>query len=84
MASLSISVGTTSASIEETNLKAGKVLTTYAEAIGATGTSNEKALQVLRSLVIYIVGVNRHYLTRKSQESAAAALQAELDDMSWG
>lgn len=84
MASLNITIGAVSATIEETNTRANKMLTTYSEAIGASGTNNEKALQVLKSLVRHMIDTNRRYRTTQAQVEAAAALQAELDDLYWG
>ena len=84
MAELTITIGPVTATISESNARANKMLTAYSEAIGASGTSSERARQVLQSLVYHMAEVNRRYRTNQVQMVAAAALQEELNDLYWG
>ncbi len=83
MASLVITVGQLSAQVDASNAKANALLTQYAAAIGAEGTNQEKLDAVIRALVDHMKQAGRRHRYNQATVDAAAAIQAEIDGMTW-
>lgn len=80
MATLTLTVGPITATVTAGNAQAATILNAYADAIGATGTDQERTNAVVHSLARHIVGVARN----QRQEAARLAAQAEIDLIDWG
>jgi ABC-type transporter Mla subunit MlaD len=83
MASLTLTIGALDENISADNAKASDVLTKYAAAIGATGTNAEKAQAVLRALVQHMVQEGRRHHSNTAMSAAAAAVQGEVNALTW-
>lgn len=79
MATLALVVGPVSASISASNAQAATILNAYADAIGATGTDQERANAVVQHLARVIVNTARG----QKQEQARLAAKAKIDLIDW-
>jgi hypothetical protein len=83
MASLTLTIGALTASVSADNTKAPNLLNAYADAIGATGTNQQKANTVVESLVRHM---REHaHMVRKNEVTvqAIASIASELSALSW-
>lgn len=83
MASLTLTIGQLTATVTADNTKAVTVLEAFADAIGATGTNQERANAVVRALARHMVQQGQARRGNQAQEDAMAAAQAEIDGISW-
>lgn len=84
MASLTLQVGTISASVNVADATATPVLLAYADAIGAGGTNQEKANAVVQALAQHITETARRQKWKETQVNASAAAQPDIDALKWG
>lgn len=83
MASLTLTIGTLTATYTATNAKAQNVLLRYAAAIGADGTNQEKADAVVNALVRHMIEEGKRDHRNAAMATAAATVQAEIDELTW-
>lgn len=83
MASLVLTIGALSASISADNSKASNLLTQYANAIGATGTNQQKADAVVLALVRHMQQEAQRQRYNQGVGDAVAELQTEIDGLVW-
>lgn len=83
MASITIEVGSLTATINTTDAKANAVVTQYAAAIGATGTNQQKLNTVVQALVRHMQDQGRGHRAVTAQAEAMAAAQVEIDALKW-
>lgn len=83
MASLTLTIGTLTASVSANNTKASNLLNAFADAIGATGTNQQKADAALAALVLHMQEQAKRQRTNTIMAQAAATAQAEIDALNW-
>ena len=84
MASLTITIGALTATVSADNTKASNLLNAYANAIGATGTNQQKANQVVRALVDHMRYEAHRQRSNETITTAISGIQGELGELSWG
>lgn len=83
MAQLTITIGQLVASVSANNTKASNLLSAYADAIGATGTNQEKAKAVLTSLVDHMHQEAQRHASNVAVTTALADVSATLTESKW-
>ena len=83
MASLTLTVGALTATVSASNTKAANLLTQYADAIGASGTNQDKADAVVVALGRHMTEVAQRQRTNAAKSEALVNLQAEIDALAW-
>lgn len=83
MASLVLTIGPFSGSVSTTNAKASAIVTQYAEAIGASGTDEQKLDQVVLALAKHMQEQGRSHRKVALRVEALVAAQAEMDALWW-
>jgi hypothetical protein len=83
MASLTITVGALNASVAATDQKATALLEQYAASIGATGTAQQRLNAVVASLASHMRDNGVRHRHNVATAEAAAAIQAEIDALTW-
>ena len=83
MASLTMTIGPLTATVSADNTKAANLLNAYADAVGATGTNQQKADTVLASLVQHMRQEAHRHRNNVVIEQAMTDLQGELAELEW-
>ena len=83
MASLTLTIGALTATVSAGNAKASDILTQYAASIGASGTNQEKAYAVVRSLVRHMQQQGQRHRSNEAAAAAIATAQTEIDALVW-
>jgi hypothetical protein len=76
VASLTITIGALTGTLTATDAKATEVVGNYADAIGATGTNQERLQAVLRELAQHMVTVGSAYVELASVSEARESARA--------
>jgi hypothetical protein len=84
MASLTLTIGTLTVAVSETNTRATAMLQAYADSIGASGTNQQKAEKVLLSLVRHMREQAHRHRRNAAASAANESLATELGDLYWG
>lgn len=83
MASLTLTIGQLTATVSANNTKASNLLNAYADAIGATGTNQEKADAVVRALVQHMREQAHRQRHNEATIQAITDIANELAALSW-
>lgn len=83
MASLTITTNLGTRSKNATDAKANALLNDYAAAIGASGTIGQRMDAVLDALVRHMQEQARRHRSNQETAAALAAIQAEVDALTW-
>ena len=85
MASLTLTVGTTTAAVSTTNLKAQALLTEFVAATsGPTeGTAQEQADHVMKMLKQYLVDKSKDQARMTRRNARDAEIETELSGLDW-
>lgn len=83
MATLTLAIGSLTATVSATNTKATNLLTAYAAAIGASGTNQEKADAVVAALVTHMRQEAHRHRNNAVVAQAMTDLADELADLEW-
>lgn len=83
MASLTLTIGALSASKSASNAKASALTEEYADALGATGTNQERLDAVVLGLVRHMQQQAQAYRARAAQTEAMTAAAAEIAGLLW-
>jgi hypothetical protein len=83
MASLTLTIGALTASVSADNTKASNLLNAYADAIGATGTNQQKADAVIASLARHMRELAHMRRKNEATVQTLAGIANELSALSW-
>lgn len=83
MASLVLTIGALTATVSADNAKAANLLSAYADAIGATGTNQQKADAVLVALAQHMRQEAHRHRNNVTVAQAMADLVTELASVEW-
>ena len=83
MASLTMTIGQLTATVNASDAKATALVAQYAAAIGATGTQQQRANAVMQALVRHMQQQAQQQRVIVAQAEAIATAQAEIDGMTW-
>lgn len=83
MASLTITIATLSTTVTATNAKAQAVVGGYADAIGASGTDQQRLDLVGEALARHMQEQAQQHRRLSAQADAAAAVEAEVAALTW-
>lgn len=83
MASLTLTIGTLTSTISADNQKAATLVSRYADAIGATGTSQQRLDTVLAEVVRHMQFEARRHHENAAKAAVFAAITSELQALTW-
>lgn len=78
MATITVSIGTVTATVQANNARAAAVVGACADAIGAEGTDQERLQAVVNDLVRYMMETGRLQRMQAARQAAAAAANNDL------
>lgn len=83
MASLTLTIGQLTATVNASDAKAAALVTQYAAAIGATGTQQQRANAVVQALVRHMQQQAQQQRVNVAQAQALVDAQPDLDGLTW-
>lgn len=83
MANLTISIGALTAQINADNAKAQEVVSLYADAIGATGTNQQRLQTVVQGLARHMRETAQRQRRNADTAAALAAAEAAVQAVDW-
>lgn len=78
MATITVSIGTVTATVQANNARAAAVAGAYADSLGAEGTDQERLQAVVNDLARYMLDVSRQQRMQAARQAAAVAANADL------